>query len=143
MKSRSVSVAAVLLATTTIATSAFAESLTRVATVPLKAEITGMYEVGPDLFFNTQHPLKDLTNAYAKASVGVISNVNWAAGEQAARRIAVDRHQRGIARPGGGPGVGNDLVGPVEQAEPVVHVPVADFPRFLEDQFGERRPGGR
>lgn len=84
MKARNTSVAALLLGTTLIATTAYAESLTRVATVPLKAEITGMYEVGSDLFFNIQHPLKDLTNEYAKASVGVIPNVNWAAGELAA-----------------------------------------------------------
>ncbi|KEJ88717.1 cell surface protein [Sulfitobacter donghicola DSW-25 = KCTC 12864 = JCM 14565] len=55
--------------------------MTRVATVPLKAEITGLYEVGNDLFFNIQHPSKDLTNEYAKASVGVISNVDWKAAE--------------------------------------------------------------
>lgn len=83
MLTRSVA-AAFLLGTTAIASTATAETLTRVATVPLKAEITGMYEQGPDLFFNTQHPLKDLTNEHARASVGVISNVKWDAGEQAA-----------------------------------------------------------
>lgn len=80
MKTRIVSSLAILLCTSALAN---AQELTRVATVPLKAEITGMYEFGPDLFFNTQHPLRDLTNEHAKASVGVISNVNWSAGKLA------------------------------------------------------------
>ncbi len=84
MKIQRRTAAAVLFGTTMIATSAFADSLVRVTTVPLKAEITGMYEQGADLFFNIQHPLNELTNAHAKASVGVISNVNWDAGELAA-----------------------------------------------------------
>lgn len=82
MNSR-LSAAIVLLGTVSIPQYALTESLTRVATVPLKAEITGMYEFGPDFFFNTQHPDNELTNEHAKASVGVISNVNWAAEELA------------------------------------------------------------
>ncbi|KAJ54361.1 hypothetical protein ACMU_18205 [Actibacterium mucosum KCTC 23349] len=84
MNTKRFSLAAVLLSSTCFVSAAAAETLTRVATVPLKAEITGMYEFGNDLFFNIQHPDADLGNTYAKASVGVISNVNWNAGELAA-----------------------------------------------------------
>ncbi|CUH67183.1 putative phosphatase [Thalassovita gelatinovora] len=83
MNTRSVAAAIILLGTTAIASTAAANNLTRVATVPLEAEITGLFEHGPDLFFNVQHPKKDLGNKFSRATVGVISNVNWAATEQA------------------------------------------------------------
>ncbi|PRY21743.1 hypothetical protein CLV78_10812 [Aliiruegeria haliotis] len=71
------SIAAALLVSSALTAPAHAETFKRIATVPLDAEITGLFEVGPDLFFNTQHPNKEIGNAFAKASVGVISNVNW------------------------------------------------------------------
>ena len=71
--------ACLLAATSLSPATLFAENLTRVTTVQLGAEITGIYEQGNDLFFNTQHPDKDLKGPYSKASVGVISNVNWQA----------------------------------------------------------------
>jgi len=81
------SIAAVLTATTALSTAAFAgghgADLTRIATVPLGAEITGMYLEGDDLFFNIQHPSDDLPNSFAKATVGVISNANFDGGELA------------------------------------------------------------
>lgn len=72
---------AALAASTCLSTGAMADSLTRVATVPLGAEITGMYLEGGDLFFNVQHPSSDLTTPFAKASVGVIANADFNAGE--------------------------------------------------------------
>ncbi len=58
-----------------------ADTLTRVATVPLKAEITGLFEQDGDLFMNVQHPNPDIPSVYAKATVGVISDVDWNAPE--------------------------------------------------------------
>ncbi len=55
----------------------FADSLTRVVAVPKGAEITGIYQQGPDLFFNVQHPNDDLQSQFSKATVGVIANANW------------------------------------------------------------------
>ena len=75
--------AALLLGTSMVATSAMAESLTRVVTIPVKAEVTGMLEIGNDFFFNIQHPDKELSTRFNKATVGVISNAKWDAGEQA------------------------------------------------------------
>lgn len=75
---------AVLLAATALTSAAQADSLVRVLTAPLGAEITGLYEQGDDLFANMQHPDSDIGGTYAKASVGVIANVNWEAGEHAA-----------------------------------------------------------
>lgn len=83
MQTRRVAAAIVLLGTTAIASTAVAESLTRIVTVPLEAEITGIYEQGTDLFFNVQHPKSDMGNKFARASVGVIANANWAGGEHA------------------------------------------------------------
>jgi len=65
-----------LFLSTAITAPALAETLTRVATVPLGSEITGMYVEGSDLFFNVQHPMDDLPTAFSKATVGVISNFN-------------------------------------------------------------------
>ncbi|MCI4661827.1 MAG: DUF839 domain-containing protein [Neomegalonema sp.] len=77
-------IAGLLAASVLTPVAASAEGLTRVLTVPLKAEITGLYEHGSDLFMNIQHPDAKIDGPYSKATVGVIANVNWAAGEQAA-----------------------------------------------------------
>ena len=52
-------------------------SLTRLATLPLGSEATGLFvsEAG-DLFFNTQHPSTSNTAPHDKAAVGVIKGVN-------------------------------------------------------------------
>lgn len=73
-----------LFLSTALAMPAAAESLTRVVTVPLGAEITGMFLEGDDLFFNVQHPADDLGNEFARATVGVISNADFDASELAA-----------------------------------------------------------
>lgn len=70
-----------LAATTCLTSAAAAAELTRVATVPLGGEITGMYLEGNDLFFNVQHPADDLPTEFAKATVGVVANANFDAGE--------------------------------------------------------------
>lgn len=74
---------AVLTASTCLTSVALADTLTRVATVPVGGEITGMYLEGDDLFFNVQHPSSDLTTTFAKATVGVVANVNFDGGEAA------------------------------------------------------------
>lgn len=75
----------ILLTAITLSTAltapALADTLTRVATVPLDAEITGMFLDGGDLFFNVQHPSRDMGNAFAKATVGVVANADFDAGE--------------------------------------------------------------
>ncbi|MHC4768246.1 MAG: hypothetical protein ACYTEI_05995 [Planctomycetota bacterium] len=49
-----------------------------------------------------------------------------AAGDPGTGQVAVDRHQRHVVRAGRRPGVGDDLVGPVDQAvEPHRHLDVA------------------
>lgn len=61
-----------------------AAGLTRIATVPLGAEVTGAYltEEG-DLFFNAQHPSSEndeedaAGNVYDRAVIGVLSGVNF------------------------------------------------------------------
>ncbi|MEV8465710.1 alkaline phosphatase PhoX [Fluviibacterium sp. DFM31] len=75
---------ALLLAATALTSAAQADSLVRVLTAPLGAEITGLYEQGGDLFANMQHPDGEIGGAFSKAVVGVISNVNWTGGEHAA-----------------------------------------------------------
>lgn len=70
-----------LAATTCLSSAALADSLTRVVTVPLGAEITGMYLEGGDLFFNVQHPSDDLKSDFSKATVGVISNADFSGKE--------------------------------------------------------------
>jgi len=72
---------AALSATTLLSSAAMAEQLTRIVTVPVGGEITGMFMHGDDLFFNVQHPADDLPNEFAKATVGVISNADFGAGE--------------------------------------------------------------
>jgi secreted PhoX family phosphatase len=68
-----------LAASTFLTSAASAAELKRVVTVPLGAEITGMFLVGPDLFFNVQHPSDDMPTAFSKATVGVISNADFGA----------------------------------------------------------------
>jgi secreted PhoX family phosphatase len=75
---------AALAASTCLAGTAFASDLTRVVTVPLGAEITGMYLQDGDLFFNVQHPADDLPTAFSKATVGVVANAQFGAGALAA-----------------------------------------------------------
>ncbi|MGC9370026.1 MAG: alkaline phosphatase PhoX [Paracoccaceae bacterium] len=75
---------AAFAASTCLAGAAFAADLTRVATVPLGGEITGMYLQDGDLFFNVQHPSDDLPTAFAKATVGVVANAQFGAGPSAA-----------------------------------------------------------
>ena len=61
-----------------------AAGLTRIATVPLGAEVTGIFltEDG-DLFFNAQHPSAEndeedaMGNVYNDAVIGVLSGVNF------------------------------------------------------------------
>ena len=72
-----------LTITTSLTSAALAENITRIATVPLGAEITGMYLEGGDLFFNIQHPSDELPNEFAKATVGVVSNANFDGGKLA------------------------------------------------------------
>ncbi|SFL67370.1 PhoX family protein [Shimia aestuarii] len=74
---------AVLATSTCLTSAAMADTLTRVATVPVGGEITGMFLQGDDLFFNVQHPASDLPSDFAKATVGVIANADFAAGELA------------------------------------------------------------
>ena len=53
------------------------EKLTRVATVPVGAEITGMFLTDNDeLFFNVQHP-SDLNGNDTAAQVGVVTGFDW------------------------------------------------------------------
>lgn len=82
---------ALLLAATAMTSAAQAESLVRVLTAPLGAEITGLYEQGDDLFANMQHPDKEIGGVYAKAVVGVIANVDWTASEHAAPTTDADK----------------------------------------------------
>lgn len=66
-----------LTLTTALAAPAFAQNLTRVSTVPLGGEITGLFLQGDDLFFNVQHPADDMGNEFAKATVGVVANADF------------------------------------------------------------------
>ncbi|SER06183.1 alkaline phosphatase PhoX [Thalassovita taeanensis] len=75
------SLVSVLAASTCLTTTAIAGDITRVATVPLGGEITGMFLEGDDLFFNVQHPSDDLPGAFSKATVGVIANADFSAAE--------------------------------------------------------------
>ncbi len=84
-------IACLLAATALTPAALFADSLTRVVAVQKGAEITGIYEQGSDLFFNTQHPDDDLGNEYARAIVGVVSNVNWDASELAVPTSEADK----------------------------------------------------
>ncbi|SDU14211.1 alkaline phosphatase PhoX [Stappia sp. ES.058] len=70
-----------LAISTCLSAAAMAADLTRVATVPLGGEITGMFLQGGDLFFNVQHPSDDLPTVFSKATVGVVANADFSAGE--------------------------------------------------------------
>jgi secreted PhoX family phosphatase len=69
--------AAALLGTTAFAGPAAAE-LARLASVPVGAEITGLYltDAG-DLFMNVQHPATAITGPYNKATVGYIADADF------------------------------------------------------------------
>ena len=83
---------AALVATTCLTCTASASELTRVVTVPLGAEITGMYMAAGDLFFNVQHPNSNLPNRFAKATVGVIANADFAAPSLSVADNDADKH---------------------------------------------------
>lgn len=71
--------AAALLAGTVFSAPALADgAITRIATVPLEAEITGMH-ISPagDFFFNAQHPADSLPAPYNKAMIGVVAGANF------------------------------------------------------------------
>ncbi|MGI9499602.1 MAG: alkaline phosphatase PhoX [Geminicoccaceae bacterium] len=52
--------------------------LTRFATVPLDAEITGLYiTASGDLFYNAQHPADSNKKPYDKATIGALVGVDW------------------------------------------------------------------
>lgn len=74
---------AAILATTAMTVPALAEShggaLTRLGAVTVGAEVTGMFLHGNDFFFNVQHPADDIGTEWAKATVGVVANANFAA----------------------------------------------------------------
>jgi len=82
---------AVLAAGLLTSTAMAGEDLTRVATVPVGGEITGMFLVGDDLFFNVQHPSDDIPGKFAKPTVGVISNADYSAGESPVPTSDVDK----------------------------------------------------
>lgn len=70
--------AAALLAGAALATTAAATDLRRFATVPLKAEITGLYITKQgDLFFNTQHPSDANAAPFNRASIGFVRGVDF------------------------------------------------------------------
>ena len=55
-------------------------NLTRLATLPLGAEVTGLFMHEGDVFFNVQHPAKNLASEFSKATVGVVSQADFSAG---------------------------------------------------------------
>ncbi|MHC0053264.1 alkaline phosphatase PhoX [Actibacterium sp. D379-3] len=71
------SLLALVVATPMLATSAAAD-LTRLASVPVGAEITGMHltEEG-DFFFNLQHPSTAITGPFNKATVGIVVDADF------------------------------------------------------------------
>ena len=83
------SLISVILATTALTAPAFAQELTRIATVPVGGEITGLFLEGSDLFFNVQHPDDTLDTAFSKATVGVVANAEKASGWLAKNAILV------------------------------------------------------
>lgn len=75
MQTRKLTIGALLLST---AAPALAQDITRVATVPVGAEITGMHVIEQgDLFFNIQHPSTAIPGPYNKATVGVIAGADF------------------------------------------------------------------
>lgn len=85
------SLIATLAATTCLTSAAVAQDLTRIATVPLGGEITGLFLEGGDLFFNVQHPSDDLASDFAKATVGVVANADFGAGPSPVPTDAADK----------------------------------------------------
>lgn len=91
----STSLVALLLAAPLMATTASAD-LTRVVSVPVGGEITGMYltEEG-DLFFNVQHPSTAITGPYNKGTVGVVVGaVAAASGDLAATPVPATAYEK-------------------------------------------------
>jgi secreted PhoX family phosphatase len=83
--------AAALLAGTMFAVPASADgTVTRIATVPLKAEVTGL-RVTPqgDLFMNVQHPSNKNPAPFGRATVGAIVGVNFNALPKTVKPVAV------------------------------------------------------
>lgn len=86
---------AALTATTCLTAAARAGELTRIATVPLGAEVTGLFVEGADLFMNVQHPSGNLESAFAKATIGVIANADFGAGAQP---VPTDAAEKAVVR---------------------------------------------
>jgi len=80
MKAKSTAFIGALLCGTALAAPAKAD-LIRIATIPIGAEITGLYieEEQGDLFMNLQHPATAITGPYNKATVGVIVGADFTA----------------------------------------------------------------
>jgi len=69
---------ALLGSTALAAPVASADELVRIASVPVGAEITGMYVTSAgDFFFNVQHPATAITGPYNKATVGIVTGANF------------------------------------------------------------------
>lgn len=74
LKMLAVSVASAAAVTACVGT----DKLTRIATVPLGAEVTGIYKTdNGDLFFNVQHPSDSLPAPENNAAVGVWTGVDF------------------------------------------------------------------
>lgn len=74
IKMLAVSVASAAVVTACVGT----DKLTRIATVPLGAEVTGIYKTdNGDLFFNVQHPSDSLPAPENNAAVGVWTGVDF------------------------------------------------------------------
>ncbi|NQZ21053.1 MAG: DUF839 domain-containing protein [Colwellia sp.] len=66
-----------------------AAKLTRIATVPVGAEITGLFLTDNDeLFFNVQHPA-DLSGNETPAQVGVVTGFDWSKFDPMAEELSV------------------------------------------------------
>ena len=70
--------AAFLLVSIAFSPASFAGQLQRFATVPIKAEVTGLYitEQG-DLFFNVQHPSGSIDPPFNRAMIGYVKDVDF------------------------------------------------------------------
>ena len=77
---RKVIMGAALLSTAACTTSQLEPGLVRVATVPLGAEITGMYITdNGDLFYNAQHPADSNAEPNNRAAIGAVAGVDMRA----------------------------------------------------------------
>ena len=72
---------AAILATTALTAPALAQELTRIGAVTAGGEVTGLFLAEGDLFFNVQHPDAELGTDWAKATIGVVANADFAAAE--------------------------------------------------------------